>query len=46
MLIERQNEQERLRAALSEEESIFVAVYGRRRVNWTYLVRENFGKHQ
>ncbi|MCI6875457.1 MAG: ATP-binding protein [Parabacteroides sp.] len=44
MLIGRQKEQERLRIALSEEESMFVAVYGRRRVGKTYLVREMFGK--
>ena len=43
MLIGRQKEQERLRAALSDEESMFVAVYGRRRVGKTYLVRETFG---
>ena len=42
MLIGRQKEQERLHAAQSEEESMFVAVYGRRRVGKTYLVRETF----
>ena len=42
MLIGRKNEQERLRSATREENSMFIAVYGRRRVGKTYLVRETF----
>ena len=43
MLIGRQNEQQRLRSAFESEYSEFVAVYGRRRVGKTFLVRETFG---
>ncbi|MBQ6769705.1 MAG: ATP-binding protein [Bacteroidales bacterium] len=43
MLIGRIKEQERLHKAVAEEESTFVAVYGRRRVGKTYLVRETLG---
>jgi len=42
MLIGRKKEQERLRLAAREEDSMFVALYGRRRVGKTYLVRETF----
>ena len=42
MLIGREKEQQRLRQAILEEESMFVALYGRRRVGKTYLVRETF----
>ena len=41
-MIGRKNEQERLLRALSSDESEFIAVYGRRRVGKTYLVRETF----
>lgn len=43
MLIGRINEQKRLKKALLSDESEFVAVYGRRRVGKTYLIRETFG---
>ena len=43
MLIGRKKEQERLLNAMREEDSMFVAVYGRRRVGKTYLVRETLG---
>ena len=43
MLIGRRKEQEKLLAATREEDSMFVAVYGRRRVGKTYLIRETFG---
>lgn len=36
-------EQEELRSLLDEAESVFAAVYGRRRVGKTYLVRKTFG---
>ena len=42
MLIGREKEQERLLQATREEDSMFVALYGRRRVGKTYLVRETF----
>ena len=42
MLIGREQEQELLRRAYESEGSQFVAVYGRRRVGKTYLVRECF----
>lgn len=42
MLIGREKEQQRLLQAVKEEDSIFVALYGRRRVGKTYLVRETF----
>lgn len=43
MLIGRQQEQERLHEAYQSEYSEFVAVYGRRRVGKTFLIRETFG---
>ena len=43
MLIGREKEQQRLLQAVNEEDSMFVALYGRRRVGKTYLVRETFG---
>ncbi len=42
MLIGRREEQEDLRAAYDSEYSEFVAVYGRRRIGKTFLVRETF----
>lgn len=42
MLIGREKEQKELRAALDSEQSEFIAVYGRRRVGKTYLIRETF----
>ncbi len=42
MLIGREKEQQRLLQAVGEEDSMFVAVYGRRRVGKTYLIRETF----
>lgn len=42
MLIGRQSEQNILKTLLEEEESQFCAIYGRRRVGKTYLVRETF----
>lgn len=42
MLIGRQKEKETLRNTLNEEYSQFVAVYGRRRVGKTFLIREAF----
>lgn len=42
MLIGREKEQKILKQALASEESQFVAVYGRRRVGKTYLVRQFF----
>ena len=44
MLIGREKEQQRLIQAAHEEESMFIALYGRRRVGKTYLVRETFGE--
>lgn len=43
MLIGRKEELETLRQAMVADESKFVAVYGRRRVGKTFLVREAFG---
>lgn len=43
MIIARDNELKRLRDTLKSEYSSFVAVYGRRRVGKTYLIREAFG---
>lgn len=43
MLIGRQKEKEVLRNALAEEYSQFIAVYGRRRVGKTFLIREAYG---
>lgn len=45
MLIGRETEQQRLLQAVSEEDSMFIALYGRRRVGKTYLVRETFGNN-
>lgn len=42
MLIARKEEQKLLKASLDANESKFVAVYGRRRVGKTYLIRETF----
>lgn len=44
MLIARKKEQRQLLEALRSDESKLVAVYGRRRVGKTYLVRETFGR--
>ena len=41
-MIGRKEEKEYLLSLLEEEESQFVAVFGRRRVGKTYLVRETF----
>lgn len=43
MLVGRDSEQQTLRAAFRSENSEFVAVYGRRRVGKTFLIRETFG---
>ena len=43
MLISRKREQEILNDALKSKESQFIAIYGRRRVGKTYLVRECYG---
>ncbi len=45
MLIGRKNEQQTLLDALKSDESEFIAVYGRRRVGKTYLIRETFNYH-
>ena len=42
MLIGREKEKQVLQNALNEEYSQFVAVYGRRRVGKTFLIREAF----
>lgn len=42
MLIGREKEYQMLRSALTEEYSQFIAVYGRRRVGKTFLIRETF----
>ena len=42
MIIGREKEQRELLGLLEKEESQFCAVYGRRRVGKTYLVRETF----
>lgn len=42
MIIGREKEQQELQSLLNKEESQFYAVYGRRRVGKTYLVRETF----
>lgn len=42
MLIGREKEQYILRQALQADRSRFVAVYGRRRVGKTFLIRETF----
>lgn len=43
MLVAREKEAELLRSSLDDEYSQFIAVYGRRRVGKTFLVRESFG---
>jgi len=43
MLIGRENEKAILQSALLEENSQFIAVYGRRRVGKTFLIRESYG---
>lgn len=43
MIIGRKEEQQILHLAAQSENSEFVAVYGRRRVGKTYLIRETFG---
>ena len=43
MLIGRNKEKAILQEALDKEESQFIAVYGRRRVGKTYLIRESYG---
>lgn len=45
MIIGRQNQQQLLLSLLEKEDSQFVAIYGRRRVGKTYLVRETFSTH-
>ena len=42
MLIGRKKEREQLLSLLESDKSEFVAVYGRRRVGKTYLIREVF----
>ena len=42
MLIAREKEKKILKDAAEADESQFIAVYGRRRVGKTYLVRETF----
>ena len=42
MLIGREKEQEYLRSAFQADRSRFIAVYGRRRVGKTFLIRETF----
>lgn len=44
MLLGREKEQKRLLSLLESDESEFVAVYGRRRVGKTYLVRQTFNE--
>lgn len=41
-LIARETEQELLKSALYEDESQFIAIYGRRRVGKTFLIRETY----
>ena len=43
MIIGRKPEQKELLEAANSEYSKFVAVYGRRRVGKTFLIRETFG---
>ena len=43
MLIGRDKEQRILKEAYQAEESKFIAVYGRRRIGKTYLIRESLG---
>ena len=42
MVIGREVEQRQLLQALEAEESQFIAVYGRRRIGKTYLIRQTF----
>ena len=42
-MIGREEEIKYLRSLKSEEESQFIAIYGRRRIGKTYLIRESFG---
>ena len=42
MLIAREKERNVLLGALNQEEAQFIAVYGRRRVGKTYLIRQTF----
>ncbi len=43
MIIGRKDEQKILLAAAQSEYSELIAVYGRRRIGKTYLIRETFG---
>lgn len=43
VLIGRENERKRLRDLLETDKSEFVAVYGRRRIGKTFLIRESYG---
>ena len=43
MLIAREKEKTILQDALKTSDSQFIAVYGRRRVGKTYLIRQTFG---
>ena len=45
MIIGRQNQQQLLLSLLEKEDSQFVAIYGRRRVGKTYLVRETYNTY-
>lgn len=45
MLIGRKNEKQELLDLLNSDQSEFMAVYGRRRVGKTYLIRETFDYH-
>ena len=45
MLIGRNSEKQELLDLLESDQSEFVAVYGRRRVGKTYLIREAFNYH-
>ena len=42
MLIGRENEKKELLSVINSDASEFIAVYGRRRVGKTYLIRETF----
>ena len=43
MLIGRKKENDILKNALTDDQSHFIAVYGRRRIGKTFLIRESFG---
>lgn len=45
IVVGRKNERERLDEALSSSRSELLAVYGRRRIGKTYLIREHYAKH-